>query len=185
MISNNLVNAKLYISLLSLDMGINIPRTTKKNLDNLDITIITELQKDASITYNELSKILNVSESTIYDRTRRLKERGVIVRIVPLLDAKKCGKLTTAWIRISINNMQEIGRISKELAMIDELLEVCEISGEWDILVKTKVKDNEELRNIEVNKIGNIQGIVGLYSIIAVRTEKEDVRLNISNNLLV
>jgi len=98
-----------------------------------------------------------------------------------LLDAKKCGKLTTAWIRVSIDSIKDIGRISKELSMIDELLEVHEISGEWDILVKTKVTDNEELRNLEVEKIGPIKGIKGLYSLIAVRTEKEDIRIKLES----
>ena len=61
--------------------------------------------------------------------------------------------------------------------MIDELLEVHEVSGQWDILVKTKVSNNEELRNLEVEKIGSIKGIKGLYSLIAVRTEKEDIKI--------
>ena len=145
----------------------------------MDIIIINELQKDATISYSELSKILGSHESTIYDRVRKLKEAKIIRGIIPLLDSNKCGLRTTAWIRISVNNIQDIGRISRELAMIDELLEVYEISGEWDILVKTKVKNNEELRNLEVNRIGLITGIVGLYSIIAVRTEKEGISLNL------
>ena len=63
--------------------------------------------------------------------------------------------------------------------MIDELLEVHETSGEWDILVKTKVANNEELRDLKVEKIGNIKGIKGLNSLIAVRTEKEDIRIKL------
>lgn len=148
-------------------------------LDNLDKEIITELQKDATISYKHLSKKIGAAESTVYDRTRRLRQLGIIKEIIPLIDAKKCGKQTTAWIRISIDNIKDIGRISKELSMIDGLLEVHETSGEWDILVKTKVANNEELRDLKVEKIGNITGIKGLNSIIAIRTEKEDIRIKL------
>jgi len=157
------------------------PESSKIKLDKLDKDILNELQKDATVSYKDLSKKIGAAESTVYDRTRRLRQLGIIKGIVPLLDAKKCGKLTTAWIRVSIDSIKDIGRISNELAMIDELLEVHEISGEWDILVKTKVTDNEELRNLEVEKIGPIKGIKGLYSLIAVRTEKEDIRIKLES----
>jgi len=158
--------------------GVNIQNPIIQKLDELDIAIIKEFQQNGIIHYKELSNRLGVAQSTVYDRVRRLKEEKVILEILPLLDANKCGLPITAWIRISIRNIQDIDRISKELAKIDEILEVFEISGKWDILVKTKVENNEELRNLEVYKIGLIEGIIGLYSIIAIRTEKEDIRLS-------
>ena len=146
-------------------------------IDELDILILKEMQKDASFTHKIISKNLGINQSTVWYRLNKLKQKGVIKVIIPWLDAKKCGKLTTAWIRVSIDNIQDIGRISAELSMIEELLEVHEVSGQWDILVKTKVSNNEELRNLEVEKIGSIKGIKGLYSLIAVRTEKEDIKI--------
>lgn len=122
---------------------------------------------------------MGVAKSTVYGRVRKLKSRRAIKKIAPLLNSKKCGLSVTAWIRISIHSIQDIGRICKELAMIDEVVEVHEISGKWDIFTKIKVKNNEELRDIQVNKIGNIQGISGLYPIIAIRTEKEDIKFKI------
>lgn len=148
-------------------------------LDELDKDILRKLQNDATISYKDLASEIGAPESTIYDRTKRLKEQKIIKAVVPLLDSEKLGILTTAYIRVSIDKISEIRKIAEQIAKLDEVLEVHEISGEWDILVKVKVKTNKELRDLEVEKIGTIKGIRGLYSLICIGTIKEDIRLSI------
>ena len=152
-------------------------RDTK--LDTLDKNILKRLQHDATVSYKDMASEIGAPESTIYDRTKRLKEQKVIKGVVPLLDSEKLGILTTAFIRVSIEKISEIRKIAEQIAKFDEVLEVHEISGEWDILIKVKVKNNKELRDLEVEKIGSIKGIHGLYSLICIGTIKEDIRLNI------
>jgi Lrp/AsnC family transcriptional regulator for asnA, asnC and gidA len=152
-------------------------RDTK--LDELDKNILRKLQKDATISYKDLAAQIGAPESTIYDRTKRLKEKKIIKAMVPLLDSEKLGILTTAYIRVSIDKISEIRKIAEQIAKFDEVLEVHETSGEWDILIKVKVKNNKELRDLEVEKIGSIKGIRGLYSLICIGTVKEDIRLGI------
>ncbi len=148
-------------------------------LDELDKDILRKLQHDATISYKDLAVQIGAPESTIYDRTKRLKERRIIKAMVPLLDSERLGILTTAFIRVSIEKISDIRKIAEQIAKLDEVLEVHEISGEWDILVKVKVKNNKELRDLEVEKIGTIKGIRGLYSLICIGTVKEDIRLSI------
>lgn len=151
----------------------------ESKLDELDKDILRKLQHDATISYKDLAVQIGAPESTIYDRTKRLKERRIIKAMVPLLDSERLGILTTAFIRVSIEKISDIRKIAEQIAKLDEVLEVHEISGEWDILVKVKVKNNKELRDLEVEKIGTIKGIRGLYSLICIGTVKEDIRLSI------
>jgi Lrp/AsnC family leucine-responsive transcriptional regulator len=81
---------------------------------------------------------------------------------------------------VSIDRISEIRRITKDITRIDGVLEVHEISGEWDILVKVKTMNNEKFRDLEVEKIGKIKGIHGLYSLICIGTIKEDTRIDIN-----
>lgn len=153
---------------------------SEQPLDELDKKILRKLQEDATVSYKDLAAEIGAPESTIYDRTKRLKERKIIKGVVPLLDGEKLGISTTAYLRVSIDKISEIRKIAKQIAKFDEVLEVHEISGEWDILAKVKVKTNKELRDLEVEKIGTIKGIRGLYSVICIGTVKEDIRLNIT-----
>ncbi len=148
-------------------------------LDELDKKILKRLQEDATISYKDLAAEIGAPESTIYDRTKRLKDQKIIKAVVPLVDHEKLGILTTAFIRVSIERISEIRKIAEEIAKFEEVLEVHEISGEWDILVKIKVRNNKELRDLEVEKIGSLRGIRGLYSLICIGTIKEDIRLKI------
>lgn len=148
-------------------------------LDELDRKILKRLQEDATISYKDLAAEIGAPESTIYDRTKRLKDQKIIKAVVPLVDNEKLGILTTAFIRVSIERISEIRKIAEEIAKFEEVLEVHEISGEWDILVKVKVRNNKELRDLEVEKIGSLRGIRGLYSLICIGTIKEDIRLKI------
>jgi len=149
----------------------------KQLLDDLDKKIIVELEKDATRPYKMLSEILKVPHSTIFERVKRLKNLGIIKAIIPLIDTEKCGLSTTAWIRVNIGDFHSIDSIEKEICKIKNVLEVHEISGEWDILLKVKVKNNRELRDLEIEKIGKIQGIKDLASMIAVKTIKDDPRI--------
>jgi DNA-binding Lrp family transcriptional regulator len=148
-------------------------------LDDLDRAILNSLQKDATMAYKDLSKVVGAPESTVYDRVKRLRSLEVIRDIIPLIDFEKCGKLTTAFIRVSIEKIGEIRNIADAISRLGEVLEVHEISGEWDILIKVKVEDNKELRDFEVEKLGQIKGIHGLYSLICIGTVKEDIRIKL------
>jgi len=146
-------------------------------LDDLDKKIIVELEKDATKSYGTLSEILKVPHSTIFERVKRLKNLGIIKAIIPLIDTEKCGLLTTAWIRVNIDNFHDIDSIEEKICKIKNVLEVHEISGEWDLLLKVKVKNNRELRDLEIEKIARIQGVRNLASMIAVKTVKDDPRV--------
>lgn len=158
-----------------------IGASVKKNrkLDKLDKRILNRLQEDATIPYKELAAEIGAPESTIYDRTKRLKDGKIIKAVVPLLDSKSIGLTTTAFLGVSIDQISETRQIAEKIASFHEVLEVHEISGEWDILAKVKVKNTRELRDLKVEKIGKIKGIRRLYSLICMGTIKEDIRLDI------
>ena len=47
-------------------------------IDDLDVKILSELSKDASISVPRLSKKINVNSSVVYSRIKRLVKRGLI-----------------------------------------------------------------------------------------------------------
>ncbi|HET7391278.1 MAG TPA: winged helix-turn-helix transcriptional regulator, partial [Nitrososphaeraceae archaeon] len=46
--------------------------------DDLDLKILSELAKDASISVPKLSKKMNINASVVYSRIKRLSKRGLI-----------------------------------------------------------------------------------------------------------
>ena len=47
-----------------------------KTLDETDWNILTELQQDGRLSYNQLGKRVNLSSPAVAERVRRLEEAG-------------------------------------------------------------------------------------------------------------
>ncbi|QET04731.1 Lrp/AsnC family transcriptional regulator [Cupriavidus pauculus] len=73
------------------------------DLDDLDLRILRVLQEDASLSNVELAQRVFASAPTTMRRLRRLREAGVIVREVAMLDQGKLGRSVTAIIEVSLD----------------------------------------------------------------------------------
>ncbi len=154
----------------------NIVQT--KLIDDLNKNILKEYQKDASVSYRTLAKKIGIPPSTVFSRIKHMKKAGVIRGIIPLVDPEALGKSTTAWIKISLEINTDCCDFADEIAKWSNLMEVHEIAGEWDILIKVKVENNLLLHDL-TKKISNIPGIKNMLSLIAFKTVKDDPRIDI------
>ena len=107
-----------------------------------------------------------------------MKDSGVIRGIIPLVSPVAVGKPTTAWIKINLDIDIDCCDFADEVAKNNNVMEVHEIAGEWDILLKVKVKDNLFLHDL-TKEISYLPGIKNMESLIAFRTVKEDPRITL------
>jgi len=147
-----------------------------KLIDDLNINILKEYQKDASVSYRILAKKIGIPSSTVFSRIKQMKKAGVIRGIIPLVDPEVLGKSTTAWIKISLQIDTDCCDFADEIAKWPKVMEVHEIAGEWDILIKVKVENNLVLHDL-TKEISNIPGIKNMLSLIAFKTVKDDPRI--------
>ena len=154
----------------------NIVQT--KLIDDLNKHILKEFQKDASVSYRTLAKKIGIPPSTVFSRIKQMKKAGIIRGIIPLVDPAALGKSTTAWIKISLKIDIDCCDFADEIAKWPNVMEVHEIAGEWDILIKVKVESNLVLHDI-TKEISKIPGIKNMLSLIAFKTIKDDPRIAI------
>lgn len=147
-------------------------------IDNLNKNILEEYQKDASITYRTLAQKIGEAPSTVFSRIKQMKDSGVIKGIIPLLSSEAVGKPTTAWIKISLDINTDCCDFADEVAKNENVMDVHEIAGEWDILLKVKVKDILALHDL-TKEISHLSGINNMESLIAFKTIKEDPRITL------
>ncbi|NUR52385.1 MAG: Lrp/AsnC family transcriptional regulator, partial [Hamadaea sp.] len=69
-------------------------------MDPVDWHILDELQRDARLSFNELSRRVNLSAPAVAERVRRLQETGVITGYHAHVDLAKAGRQATALIRM-------------------------------------------------------------------------------------
>ena len=140
--------------------------------DDLDKNLLTELSKDSSISIPLLAKKLDSKQSVLYGRIKRLRSAGVIQKFTIIVDDKVLGVGVKATIGIS-RNPQVKTEIHKALESTSEVDEISEVTGRFDMLVRIRAKNLEELHNIVIDKIGKINGIYNTETFIDLqKTEK-------------
>lgn len=101
-------------------------------LDNVDITILEMLKKDARISFKEIARKINVSPDTIINRFERLKEQGIIVNSTVIINSKKIGypfiSLFGSYIKPAYSS-----QVLEKIIKIKKLLSNCKIFILWTI----------------------------------------------------
>ena len=135
-------------------------------VDEFDIKIIKELEKDGRMAYSAIATNLKISNTMVHQRINRLIEQGILTGIKPVIDEKKVGYDWGAFTGITLNKDQDSGRIIEELKKIPEITECYYITGSFTLYIKIIAKDHEHMRKILYEKIDTIPGIAKTDSII-------------------
>lgn len=142
----------------------------QNQLDPIDHRILHELTQDARVPFTQLAKKLNVSNTLVHQRVRRLREAGVLQHAVYQLNAWGLGYQTSAFTQIMLKEATHHRTVEKELEKIPEIVECVNIAGRYAILVKIYATDNRHLRDIIYEQILAIEGVEGTNTTIAFET---------------
>jgi Lrp/AsnC family transcriptional regulator, regulator for asnA, asnC and gidA len=141
-------------------------------IDDIDLKILTELQKDASISVPRLSKKINVNSSVVYSRIKRLSKRQLIKRFTIDVNEVALGYTVSAMIGLNIDSKVR-EQILEEMLRMDSIRDIYEVTGRFDLLIKVKAKSLEELHNTVSARIGRLTGVLHTETFIEMgRREK-------------
>jgi Lrp/AsnC family transcriptional regulator for asnA, asnC and gidA len=135
-------------------------------LDNFDVSIIKELEKDGRMPYSTIAANLKISNTMVHQRVNRLIKQGIILGIKPVINEKKVGYDWGSFTGITLNKDQDSTRIIEELKKIPEITECYYISGLYTLYIKISARNHEHMRKILYEKIDNIPGISKTDSIM-------------------
>ena len=149
-------------------------------LDKKDVEILKLLQKDCKKSMKEVARKIGSPITTAYAKVKRLEDLRVIKDYKAVLDSKKLGKGTTAFVFVSfiyrtlgLEKTLDQRQIAKRIAKFPEVLEIHLITGSWDFLIKVKAKDVDEVGTFVVDKLRKMEGVEKTLSCMVYGTEKE------------
>jgi len=114
-------------------------------LDAADKKILQLLQKDATLTHQQISDRIDISATSVWRRIKNLEEVGVITARVALLDPQKVGMQVCALINIRLVRHGDESRIDFEefIAGRPEVMECYAVIGEYDYALMVRVPNVE------------------------------------------
>lgn len=124
-------------------------------LDELDTAILRELQADARRTNRDIAAAVGVAPTTALDRTRGLRQRGIIRGALLDVDLAGIGRPVQALIAVRIRPPKRtvIESFRDWAVSLPETIGVFVVTGLEDFLLHVAVADNEGLYAFVIDRL--------------------------------
>jgi DNA-binding Lrp family transcriptional regulator len=140
-------------------------------LDQRDRALLALLAEDATMSYVELGKAVNLSAPAVHERVKRLRAEGVIKATVASLDGIKLGRPFLAFVHVDTTSYT-VAQQYLALKEFDEVEEIHTTTGDSAVLLKVRTQDTRSFERL-LARIHSIDEISGTRSYIALTTYLE------------
>ena len=152
-----------------------------RKLDRIDRMILEILQKQGRIAISELAAMVNLSTTPCSERVKRLERDGIIMgyhaRLNPQLIDKSL--LVFLQIKLTAKSSDAFDQVAKSLATMPEILECHLISGDFDYLVKARLREMRVYRKLLGDILLKLPHVRESKSYIVMEEVKESLNLPI------
>jgi Lrp/AsnC family leucine-responsive transcriptional regulator len=143
----------------------------------MDADITTILQANARTSNAEIARQVGLAPSAVFERIRKLEERGVLRGFRADVDPHAAGLPLLAFVFVRSNERAGGVGTAEKLSRIPEVLEVHHVAGEDCFLVKLRAADTEDLGRLLREKFGTISTVTSTRTTIVLETVKESTVL--------
>ncbi len=149
-------------------------------LDEKDLAILAILQENSQLTAKQIAKRIGAPLTTVFAKTKRMEEQGIIRGYRALVAADKLGAGTSAFVLASVSYRSKADgapisqrTVAEEIARFAEVQEVHIITGDWDLLVKLRASSVDAIGKFVVDKLRLISGLEKTLTCMVFETVKE------------
>src|SRR3990172_12457049 len=148
-----------------------------KNIDSVDLQIVTLLQEDSRLSFNKIARKLGISAGTAYNRVKNLEAIGIVKGYTVTLDPSKLGYGLTAIIMIQAEG-GHLTEVEQEIAKNSNVIAIYDITGDYDAAVVAKFKDRSGLNDF-VKGLLATPHIKRTVTSVALDIRKEEYRIKL------
>jgi Lrp/AsnC family leucine-responsive transcriptional regulator len=147
-------------------------------LDDIDRQILDLLQRDTRLTNAAIAAEVGLTAPSVFERIRKLEQRGVIAGYTIKIDPAALGRPMTAFIRLTAAFDERYDSGLKTISEDPDVLECYAVAGEDCLVLKTRCGSPSDLENL----LGRIRSCITVQrsvTMIALRALKENAPLNV------
>ena len=155
-------------------------------LDEKDMAILALIQENSNLTAKQISKKINAPITTIFAKTKRMEEFGIIKERRAILAPEKLNAGTAAFLLASVSYRAKADdlpvsqrTVAEKIARFPEVQEVHIITGDWDLLVKLRTESVDAVGKFVVDKLRLIEGLEKTLTCMVFETVKETTKINL------
>ncbi|ENU62831.1 Lrp/AsnC ligand binding domain-containing protein [Acinetobacter lwoffii] len=152
-----------------------------RKLDRIDRMILDILQRDGRIAISELAARINLSTTPCSERVKRLEREGIIMGYYARLNPEMLERnlLVFLEIKLSAKSGDVFDQVARNLTEIPEVLECHLISGDFDYLVKARLKEMSAYRRLLGDLLKKLPASASSHSYVVMEEVKESLYLDL------
>ncbi|MFW2013438.1 Lrp/AsnC ligand binding domain-containing protein [Acinetobacter bereziniae] len=152
-----------------------------RKLDRIDRMILEILQNEGRIAISELASRVSLSTTPCSERVKRLERDGIIMGYHARLNPKHLDHNLLVFLEISLSakSGDVFEQVAKDLMEIPEVQECHLISGDFDYLVKARLKEMSAYRRLLGDLLKKLPSSASSHSYIVMEEIKESLYLDV------
>jgi Lrp/AsnC family leucine-responsive transcriptional regulator len=145
------------------------------SLDKHDLAILSALQRNAEVSHAELGELTHLSGSQVSRRIQKLRNAGLVLRNVTLLNPKALGLNVLAFTFVSLERHGRAHGVDfeRQLQELPQVLECFSVSGESDYILRIVAENLESFSAFMMSRILSLPGVGIVKSHIALQKIKQ------------
>jgi Lrp/AsnC family leucine-responsive transcriptional regulator len=158
-----------------------IQRESTRTLDKLDRHILRLLQEDARMSMKDLAEQVGLSLTPCIERVRRMERDGVITGYYARINPAAVGAKLLVFVEITLNqkSASAFDQFRREVLRIPEVMECHLVSGDFDYLIKARIREMAEYRKLLGDMLLQLPGAAQSKSYVVMEEIKETLSLSL------
>lgn len=154
-----------------------------RTLDRLDRRILTLLQQDGRMSMKDLSEQVGLSITPCIERVKRMERDGVIMGYFARVNPAALGAALLVFVEITLDHKSGnmFDQFRREVLRIPEVMECHLISGDFDYLIKARIREMSEYRKLLGDILLQLPGAVQSKSYVVMEEIKETLTITVDD----
>ncbi|WP_372662753.1 Lrp/AsnC family transcriptional regulator [Hydrogenophaga sp.] len=148
-------------------------------LDRQDFLLLTELQRDARQSIQQLATATGMSSTPCWKRVRDMEAAQIIRGYTALVDREKVGLglCVIAELNLSHHNEEDVRQLENAFAACPEIVSCYSTTGQADYVIKVLVPDIQAYERFLHQTLFKLPGVAHVRSSVALKEVKSETRL--------
>ncbi len=155
-----------------------------RELDRIDMKILSVLQDNARIPITELAERVGLSVTPCGERVKTLEKEGVILGYHARLNPHTLGLSLLVFVELKLSTKSGaiFSRFKQEILKLPSVLECHLVSGDFDYLIKARIAQMSDYRTLLGDILLTLPGAQESRSYIVMEEVKEGFALSLEEN---
>ena len=148
-------------------------------LDRHDVLLLSELQRDARQTVQQLASAAGLSSTPCWKRVKEMESAGIIRGYTALVDREKVGLAlcVLAEVNLTRHNEDDVRRFEQAIAAEPSIVSCYATTGQADYLIKVLVPDIKRYESFLHETLFRMPGVTHVRSSVVLKVLKSESRL--------